>query len=506
MFALKLRAPAMPRLSPRVAAPSVSRFGLLLGVYILAHLGLRLVESGSLRFDESEQMLFSQRFAMGYNEQPPLYTWLLIGVFGVTGVGLFGIILLKLGFVAATYLCLHAIARRAMPERLRLTALGSLALLPYFGWTVLIDGAHTPMLCAVTAGTLLAVVRLSEKRTTGGYLLLGCMVGLGAMAKYSFVLFALAMVAAGLALPHYRKLLMDTRLLLSIALAAVIVLPHALWVLEHWREISQRPLGRAGFGGGQAYPARVLAGLGDLAYNVAAMAGILLTALLILSPAGFRRALATKGGTDESRFLGYWLFAIGLLLVAAVFAGITKFRTYWFAPIIMLLPIYFFSRMGEVPLNVRRLRAFNTLLLLAIVGTAAARFAGIWLGSDKAGHPASMDAVQDTLARRIDELGMAKAAFIGHDARLCANLRLRNPQAAVECVCFPAFHPAGAAKPDTLFVYHPFGDDPRPWPALWAMVGSGRPMPEAGDVEVLEVAGAKPDHPFRRVSLYRFRD
>src|SRR5438093_9034461 len=70
-------------------------------LYLLAHLGVRLLESSSLRWDESEQVLFSQQLALGYNDQPPVYTWLLWGLFQLTGVSLLGVYLLKLLIVAA---------------------------------------------------------------------------------------------------------------------------------------------------------------------------------------------------------------------------------------------------------------------------------------------------------------------------------------------------------------------------------------------------------------------
>ena len=41
-----------------------------------AHIVSRVAISGGIKWDESEQILWSQQFLLGYGAQPPAYSWL----------------------------------------------------------------------------------------------------------------------------------------------------------------------------------------------------------------------------------------------------------------------------------------------------------------------------------------------------------------------------------------------------------------------------------------------
>ena len=56
---------------------------ILLGAYLLASLLIRVIISGGLELDESEQVILAQAFQWGYGPQPPLYTWLQSVFFGL---------------------------------------------------------------------------------------------------------------------------------------------------------------------------------------------------------------------------------------------------------------------------------------------------------------------------------------------------------------------------------------------------------------------------------------
>lgn len=62
---------AAPSLSSPIARPLLWLLGLC-----LAHVLVRVAISPALKWDEAEQMLWSQQLALGYGAQPPLYTWL----------------------------------------------------------------------------------------------------------------------------------------------------------------------------------------------------------------------------------------------------------------------------------------------------------------------------------------------------------------------------------------------------------------------------------------------
>ena len=79
------------------------RLPLALACYFVLHVLVRSFVSGSLDYDESEQAFLSQFMALGYNSQPPLYTWLQRGTFELFGYSVMSLALLKNLFIWLTY-------------------------------------------------------------------------------------------------------------------------------------------------------------------------------------------------------------------------------------------------------------------------------------------------------------------------------------------------------------------------------------------------------------------
>jgi 4-amino-4-deoxy-L-arabinose transferase-like glycosyltransferase len=69
----------------------VQRIVVVLGIYFLLQLIIRLLISPNLELDEAEQLLLTQQLSLGYGSQPPLYTWLLSGLFSLFGVSIFSL-------------------------------------------------------------------------------------------------------------------------------------------------------------------------------------------------------------------------------------------------------------------------------------------------------------------------------------------------------------------------------------------------------------------------------
>ena len=61
----------------------------------LAHVAVRVAISPALKWDEAEQMLWSQQLRAGYGAQPPLYTWLQWGANALLGPSVLALALVK---------------------------------------------------------------------------------------------------------------------------------------------------------------------------------------------------------------------------------------------------------------------------------------------------------------------------------------------------------------------------------------------------------------------------
>ena len=422
-------------------------FTTAVSVYLFAHLGLRLLESTSLRWDESEQTLFSQRFALGYNDQPPVYTWLLVCMFRVTGVSLVGVYLLKLLNLAAIYIGVYAASRRLSSDRFAMFTVASLQLMPYFAWSALIDGAHTLLVTVFVPIAFLLILRLLNRPTTIGFIGLGVVFGLGFLAKYSFALLVIALLLAMFTIPSYRRRLRDPRLLWTIAVGALLVLPHSLWVMNHWDLIRERPMHRGGVGMETTFLAQVKDGFSNLGSTALLTLGPLIAVVAALFPRECIRIFQRPAQTDAVRLLGRWLVVLAAILPILVLLGVTRFRTHWLIPAAVLLPMYVFALIAESPPAEWRRRVFLGLAVVAIATVSVVRIAGIATESGVGGKYWAQDQLHDALAAKIAGAGLERATFVGDHTLACGNLRLHYPDARVVCDYYPAFVPANLGTP-----------------------------------------------------------
>lgn len=412
-----------------------------LPIYLLVHFVLRVLEGEALRWDESEQTLFSQCLALGYNDQPPVYTWLLWIVFQVTGVSLLGLHVLKSLILTAFYIGIFSAARKLAGPKFAILGTLSLLLTPYFAWTALIDGAHTLFVAAFVPITLLVMLQLLERPTSGGFALLGLVVGLGVLAKYNFAIMAIAIPLSLLTMPAYRSRLRDPRLLWSIAVAAIVVLPHAWWVHGHWHLVSERPMVRSGVIESSGFWDRIFLGLTNLSRTSLLLVGSLLVVLIACFPKDCARILKQPARSDQVRWLGRWIAIVFAILLVLVLLGVTKFRTHWLIPLLVLFPVYVFARFAEQPSTEKSQRRYRVCLGFAVIAVMVVRLVGINTDSQEGGKNWGQAKMHADVAAHISAQGLEQATFYGDHPLACGNIRRSFPQATVVCSYYPAFIP-----------------------------------------------------------------
>ncbi|MDD3517438.1 MAG: glycosyltransferase family 39 protein [Chromatiales bacterium] len=323
---------------------------------------LRVLHALPLEKDEAEQLVNAQWWLAGYSGQPPLYTWLQIGVFALVGEGVIGLSLLKHLLLWSGHAAFYFAARELLPDRrLAPLALLGLLLIPQIGWEMHRDLTHSVLVFTLASASLWVAARWYATGATHFYLLAGLAVGLGLLSKYNYAIFALALLLAFLSTPNGRRRLFDRRILLTLGIALAIVSPHLLWMLEY-REDAASSLADVGMMQTNA----ALAGLGDLGRAVLSFLSPLWLALLVLSPRGLTRSLShgllPGSGFPLGRFM---LTALGLLVLMVVFADAAEFKDRWMIPLLFVLPIQFFAFLDAG--TPRRLRAFAALTLLVPV-------------------------------------------------------------------------------------------------------------------------------------------
>lgn len=426
-----------------------------LAAYLLIHLLIRQALSPSLGPDEADLALFSQSLAWGYSEQPPLYAWLVWAFVQTFGLSILALAAVKLLVLGAVHVALLGVARLLLRDRrLPPLASASLFLMPAFAWNAVSYLTHTLLACAVFLATVRCLLLLPNRRHLGGYALLGMWVGLGLLAKYNCAVFFAALFLAALACPLYRPCLADRRILLSLGIAALLALPHCLWVLENRGAVWEVLAFKTGLG-------RTV----NLAGLARGVKGLLLNAVLVLLPLVGGLAVVFRprpgpiprsaGAESSGCQLLERFFLVSLLLLGlqAVLGG-SRFHERWLQPCLILFPVCCFGRLERRDRTAGRLGLYAAVVAAAALAVTVGQAARIVVGSrDDGTYPLQMSFAG--AAHQLADVGFREATLVTSDRVIGGNLRLCFPRARVFCAWHRAYRPPqpGGTRP-TFAVWH----------------------------------------------------
>jgi lipopolysaccharide core galacturonosyltransferase RgtB len=438
----------------------------ILATYGLLHVLIRLVISEGAELDEAEQLLLSQSLAIGYTDQPPLYTWLLIGFEAIFGANILSLAILKNLLLFITQLCLFLAARIVLNDAYlaSLTSL-SLWLVPQIAWESHRDLTHSVLVTSVSSGFFYVMVTLLHTGRTWCYLTLGLLLGLGALSKHSFLIFAAALLAALLSRREMRGLLLDRRMLLACALAGLVVLPHFLWFLDHFRPDSSLTTRKLGMHSGMQSVMVIATGLSNLVWaSVRFLSPFWLICVLVFPELVTRRFLGVAPRYQYRRTLERFFLTVGIILVVAVILfGVTHFKDRWMQPFLFLVPLYVCVRLqGVGGISADRLQMFACVLALSGLVFLAAPLAQAWV-APWFGVYSRLHAPFEEVADQLREAGFRKGTIVAETTFIGGNLRLAFPTSRVVT---PEVRPATRADPQDpgqcLVVWN--GDDRPPLP------------------------------------------
>lgn len=324
----------------------------------------RVLLSSAVMWDQAEQLVWTQSLAWGYGPQPPLYTWLQWGVNALLGPSVLALAVVKHALMVLTFVFLYAAARQIMPRSSAwLSALG-IVWLPGMGWEVLRDLTHTVLVTCTVAATWWLLLRQVQRPTRAGFAWLGLAMGVGVLSKYSYVLIAGAAVLAALSLPTPRRALLGRGWWLVPLVAALLVAPHAQWVLAHWDDATRSTVDKLRPPGVGVGWSALLSGLGDFfkVFVLGALPWAAMAAWAFGVPAWAGRAdteapPAHAAPWAPQLLLRYLLLIGAALLGMVLFAGVAKLDGRWIHPMVLVLPMAAFAwrpGLGTQPRGVRR--------------------------------------------------------------------------------------------------------------------------------------------------------
>ncbi|KQW31081.1 hypothetical protein ASC71_01985 [Rhizobium sp. Root1240] len=404
---------------------------ILAAFFVLAALA-RVLRTGTLETDEMQQVLHYLSLEWGYGSQPPLYEWLQAAVFRITGPSVAGLAVLKYGLLFLSTVLIAAAVNLHTDER-SAGFLGAFSLfsMPTFFLMSQRDLTHTVVAIACVALFFWSLFSAIRNPTIPRYLLVGVAIGLGAISKYNFVVIPAAALIVLVAMNAFRSRVLDWRIVATLAVAAAIALPHALWLLQNLDVASAQTL----------HEMEIKEDVGRFWGFVATSASFATAVLKASSPVlGFffvlfaRNARTIVRASNPSTQLVGWTFVVSLVLVylTVVAIGATEVRQKWLAIYFVALPLYLTLKIAAAGIDVRpRLRPAavisGTLFLgvsAMLVGKDLVAPALGW--SDKAEMPyAGLAAALET------ELGGPPAVIVTREPALAANLLLQFPTAEI---------------------------------------------------------------------------
>lgn len=403
-------------------------FLLALVVYFLLLIVIRVSQPGGLALDEAEQVYNAQRLLIGYDSQPPLYSWLQWLVFKMFGVNLLGLSALKNGLLFTLYLALFLLARPLVGSMGAAAASASLNLFPPIGWESQIDRTHSVLattLAALALWAYFAVLRRPDMRRRA---LLGLLLGLGMLAKYNFSIFIAGMMAASLLVPEHRRIVWQRGAWITVLVAVLVVLPHGLWFIGHLDSATADTLYKMGVTDrADGYFDRVARGLVELAQGIVTFA-VLFALVFVVAARPFWKHARLQTDIPAARFF-LWLHVAALACVfALVLSGyLSNLKGRWLQPFLFALPL---AILVLVPGAAKALVYRRLVIAAAIVAvlTLAALTVRPLVPPAVLGRTMHLHQPYPELAAEVAQRFPDVSLIVAQDPRTAGNLRFHQPR------------------------------------------------------------------------------
>jgi 4-amino-4-deoxy-L-arabinose transferase-like glycosyltransferase len=357
----------------------------LFWVFALAHAFLWTIvptfSNPNLPIDVIEGLTWGHEWQLGYHKHPIMKPWMLESVAVLSGRADWAQYLLSQVCVIGAFWAVWQLAKEFLSKKWALLSILLLEGIYYHNYTspeFNVNVAELPF----WALTCLCTWRAIDRGANRYAILAGLFMGLGILSKYVFGFLILAIMFMVLAVKPFRKILKTRAPYLAFATAALVILPHLVWVVQNDFITITYGLDRTVSSDFQAiahlfYPVRFLIG----------QAVILIPVLIMLAMLRGKDASHDAPLSREYSKKQFLLFTslgppVLLALLSAVFGW--KIRSMWGTPLFLLsgLTLVYFFRQR---LTLRHWRKFAIawalfFLLSPTIYWAETRFLPIYSG------------------------------------------------------------------------------------------------------------------------------
>ncbi|MEZ5896914.1 MAG: glycosyltransferase family 39 protein [Parvularculaceae bacterium] len=407
----------------------------------------------ALALDDVKLNVLTQSWRGGYlPENPPLFEWMLIAVQGLAGPALASFLIVKYAFLTLTGVFTFLAARAIMDDArwAGLTAL-SLLLIYQIGSNYHQAFTHSTALIMAAALFWFALVNVIRTRTIPAYALLGLAVGLGVLAKYSFLASAGLGLVACLTTLQGRRALAAPGAVLSLAIAAAICAPHVFWLMADNTAVAQEAGARLA-GSGAPHWRRALAGLPAAVWAVIAF---FLPLALVLA-AAFPGLVSQLRADPETEDCGAalvqraTLLGAGALIAAVVIFGIDNMQERY-AIAFMYPGLFWLMLAARRAASERAITRYAAIVVAVVAAMASLRV----IEAVVAGPPFCDQCRQwvpyENLGRTVSQLDIDGATLVGFEDHTAGNLRRLFPSTRVLSAHMPFYTPQGWADGDKCY-------------------------------------------------------
>lgn len=206
----------------------------------------------AVELEDAEQAYYSQWLRLGYDDQPPLYTWIQYLFNQILGFNKFSFSFLRGLLFGGILLLLYQFGKNMYKDgqRAQLTVFMTV-LIPVFVDFTFRRLSHTSLLCFSILATYFILERLLTKKTVWNYTLFGVCIAFGLLSKYNYVLFLSAFGIVGFTDGELRRVVLSRKIFITILLATVLVSPHFYWLFgidENWSMVRESIQDKTGNG------------------------------------------------------------------------------------------------------------------------------------------------------------------------------------------------------------------------------------------------------------------
>jgi 4-amino-4-deoxy-L-arabinose transferase-like glycosyltransferase len=255
--------------------------------------------------------------------------------------------------------------------------------MPSFAWHMHQGFTHTILLGFGIILSLHALLSIKNNPSAKNYIYLGLSLGIGLMAKYSFLLFMIPVLGSALSITSFRKPLIDQKILLSIGVFILVIGPHAYWLTQHYQEIFLSIDQKLKVTSDNLLIDRIKS-VGQ--FTGAAIAFVVPFSLIFIINSWRKIFNIDKQASkdDASKLLNrFFLIILGSVALLAIFVSMPHFKVRWFHPLMMIFPLWMLTRIErQVLLSKSIMRWFVSIAVIFTVLILSIRIAQVTIGPD----------------------------------------------------------------------------------------------------------------------------